>query len=183
MTAWITSPWWQCDGSSEGGFSKAELFTQAHRTTTHHTCSEIMMNSRAGGSDFVGPKRQKWFLPPYFPGFFLSFSHRPNHNCVCKLWSAAWPIHKGRLTCISAQHANITALLPSVCSAVSTHFCITGSSMLCTVIFCNQALTCWPTFREDHGGPQPWNTWELVQTLNLRPLDAVKFRPAHVSPN
>lgn len=52
-------------------FSKAELFTQAHLTTTHNTCSEITMNSGAGGSDFVGLKRQKWFLPPYFPGFFF----------------------------------------------------------------------------------------------------------------
>lgn len=95
LTAWITSPWWQWDSGSEGGFSKA------HLTTTHHTCSEITMNSGTGGSDFVEMKRQKWFLPPYFSRFFffLSFSHRPNQNCVCvnfgvqhdQFIGVAWP--------------------------------------------------------------------------------------------
>lgn len=123
----------------------------------------------------VKRKRQKCCFynhPPFFSSrkvpFFILFSF--THPEL----SPAWPIQRGSLTCISAQHSNITAFLPSVCSAVSVQF-PPPCPPCCTPL--SSAARLWHTgrhFREDDGGPELWNTWELVKTLNLQPLGTVK---------
>lgn len=59
--------------------------------------------------------------------------------------SPTWPIQRGGLTCISAQHSNITASLPCLLCCVRA-ISPTVSSMLDTFIFGGQALARRPTF-------------------------------------
>lgn len=64
-------------------------------------------------------KRQKCgdlYLPALVWKYFLHFSRSPIWNWVQR------DQVRGSLTCISAKHSNITAFLPSVCSAVSMQF-------------------------------------------------------------
>lgn len=48
-----------------------------------------------------------------------------------KLWRTTYPIHKGHCPCISAQHWNITAFLPSVWPAVFVQFSSCGGLYVC----------------------------------------------------
>lgn len=126
-------------------------------------------------------KRQKccfFFYPllflKYESNFFFilfSFTHPEP--------SPTWPIQRGGLTCISAQHSNITASLPCLLCCVRA-ISPTVSSMLDTFILAARLWHAGRHFREDDGGPELWNTWELVKTLNLQPLVTVKSRHAQV---
>lgn len=176
LTAWIMSPWWQCDvGSGEGGGLKSKTlyalleqefppiqsvpvpgggrwcrtlqwlmaFSELHSLITAHesylrgpprswrwesdpSSSEVMSKVDVYDHRYKQRKRHKRFFSFFLKYdsifLFLFFSHSPIQNCLCELWSAAWPIHRGRLTHISAQHSNTTAFLPSVCSSVSMQF-------------------------------------------------------------
>lgn len=120
-----------------------------------------------------------FFLPSPFSQvwkqfFFVSFSHSPIQNRVQhdQFRGVAWP----------AFLLNTATSQPPcpVCSAVSVQFpppcppCWTPLS---------SAARLWHAgrhFREDDGGPELWNTWELVKTLNLQPLVTVKSRHAQV---
>lgn len=57
--------------------------------------------------------------------------HPAKSTCFLKLWRAAYPIHKGHRPCISEQHRNITAFLPSVWPAVFVQFSSHGGLRVC----------------------------------------------------
>lgn len=140
--------------------------------------SHISRSWRLINTVVVGRKRQKcaFFTLSFFSSmkaiFFLSFSHSPIQNWVQhdQFRGVAWP----------AFLLNTATSQPPcpVCSAVSVQFpppcppCWTPLS---------SAARLWHAgrhFREDGGGPEMWNTCELVKTLNLQPLVTVKSRHA-----